>query len=190
MKSWCCLLLINWKLGTSSDMSEGNGAADDNSDGGNNEAMESSCAKNRKAVEGKLTFKVRSIGVELIEDVNITGEVGETHVDKKARYVRTMQEMNDSFNAFCAKCIGSKFEKVSITTLGFALKELMEELFELFETDAVKVILYHGNKPVFEDLVDRSSSSTPRAQVAMWMPWRSTMPSSTIWRAKRTRTSI
>ena len=135
---------------------EGNGAADDNSDGGNNEAMESTCAKNRKAVEDKLTFKVRSIGVELIEDVNITGEVGETHVDKKARYVRTMQELSDSFNAFCAKCVGSKFEKVSITTLGFALKELMEEIFELFETDAVKVILYHGNKPVFEDLVDRA----------------------------------
>lgn len=125
---------------------------------GNDEATESACAKNRKAVEDKLTFKVQSIGVELIEDVNITGEVGETHVDKKARYVRTMQELNTSFNAFCAQRIGSKFEKVSIATLSFALKELMEELFELFETDAVKVILYHGNKPVFEDLVDRALS--------------------------------
>ncbi len=134
---------------------EGNGNADEESEG-SNEAMESPCAKNRRAVEDKLTFKVRSIGVELIEDVSITGEVGETHVDKKARYVRTMQELNNSFNAFCAQRIGSKFEKVSITTLGFALKELMEELFELFETDAVKVILYHGNKPVFEDLVDRA----------------------------------
>lgn len=92
----------------------------------------------------------------MIEDVSITGETGETHVDKKARYVRTMQELNNSFNAFCAKCIGSKFEKVSVTTLAFALKELMEDLFELFETDAVKVILYHGNKEVFVDLIDRA----------------------------------
>lgn len=92
----------------------------------------------------------------MIEDVSITGETGETHVDKKARYVRTMQELNNSFNAFCAKCIGSKFEKVSVTTLAFALKELMEDLFELFETDAVKVILYHGNKEVFADLIDRA----------------------------------
>lgn len=122
----------------------------------NYQGAENVCAKNRNIVKDKITFKVRSIGVDLIEDVNITGEVGETHVDKKARYVRTMQELNNSFNAFCAKCIGAKFEKVSVTTLAFDLKELMEEIFELFETDAVKVILYHKNKPVFEDLVDRA----------------------------------
>ena len=128
------------------------GNADDGSEGG----AENICAKNRKACQDKVTLKVRSIGIDLIEDVSITGETGETHVDKKARYVRTMQELNNSFNAFCAKCIGSKFEKVSITTLAFALKELMEDLFELFETDAVKVILYHGNKDVFADLIDRA----------------------------------
>lgn len=130
------------------------GNADDDDDGGN--SGESIYAKNRKACEDKITFRVRSIGVDLIEDVNITGEIGETHVDKKARYVRTMQELNNSYNAFCAKCIGSKFEKVSVTTLAFALKELMEDLFELFETDAVKVILYHSNRPVFANLIDRA----------------------------------
>lgn len=130
---------------------EGNTDEDDGGDSG-----ESIYAKNRKACEDKITFRVKSIGVDLIEDVNITGEIGETHVDKKARYVRTMQELNNSYNAFCAKCIGSKFEKVSVTTLAFALKELMEDLFELFETDAVKVILYHGNRPVFADLIDRA----------------------------------
>ena len=130
------------------------GNADDDDDGGN--SGESIYAKNRKACEDKITFRVRSIGVDLIEDVNITGEIGETHVDKKARYVRTMQELNNSYNAFCAKCIGSKFEKVSVTTLAFALKELMEDLFELFETDAVKVILYHSNRHVFADLIDRA----------------------------------
>ena len=121
-----------------------------------NEAAESVCAKNRKTVEDKIAFKVRSIGIDLIEDLSITGEVGEVRVEKKARYVRTMQELNNSFNAFCAQRIGQKFEKVSVTTLGFALKELMEEFFELFETDAVKVILYHANRPVFADLIDRA----------------------------------
>ncbi len=128
------------------------GNADDDED----DAVESIYAKNRKACEDKITFRVRSIGVDLIEDVSITGEIGETRVDKKARYVRTMQELNNSYNAFCAKCIGSKFEKVSVTTLAFSLKELMEDLFELFETDAVKVILYHSNRPVFADLIDRA----------------------------------
>ena len=139
---------------------EGNFEDDDetsgNADSNNRSAGESIYAKNRKAVEDKITFKVRSIGITLVEDLSITGEVGEVHVEKKAKYVRTMQELNNAYNAFCAKRIGSKFEKVSVTTLGFALKEVMEDLFELFETDAVKVILYHGNQEVFIDLVDRA----------------------------------
>ena len=139
---------------------EGNFEDDDetsgNADSNNRSAGESIYAKNRKAVEDKITFKVRSIGITLVEDLSITGEVGEVHVEKKAKYVRTMQELNNAYNAFCAKRIGSKFEKVSVTTLGFALKEVMEDLFELFETDAVKVILYHGNQEVFIDLIDRA----------------------------------
>lgn len=124
---------------------------------GNDGAGESAYAKNRKAVADKITFKVQSIGIDLIEDLSITGsELGAVKVDKKARYVRTMQELNNSFNAFCAKRIGAKFEKVSVTTLGFALKEVMEDVFELFETDAVKVILYHANQPVFIDVIDRA----------------------------------
>ena len=58
--------------------------------GGNGDAAESIYAKNRKAVEDKITFKVHSIGIDLVEDLSITGEVGEVHVGKKARYVRTM----------------------------------------------------------------------------------------------------
>ena len=147
------LLVENRQLSLfTADQLEGN---DDDSDS-DNEAAESVCAKNRRVVEDKITFKVRSIGIDLIEDLSITGEVGEVRVEKKARYVRTMQELNNSFNAFCAQRIGQKFEKVSVTTLGFALKELMEDFFELFETDAVKVILYYANRPVFADLIDRA----------------------------------
>lgn len=120
------------------------------------ESLESNYAKNRKACEDKIAFNVNDIAIDVIEDVNISGEVGNVHVDKKARYVRTMRELYDSFNAFCAKCIGAKFEKVSITALSFALKELMSNLFELQEVDAVKVVLYKSNLPVFEDLIGRA----------------------------------
>ena len=34
--------------------------------------------------------------------------------------------------------------------------DLVEDLFQLFETDAVKAILYHTNKPVLIDLIDRA----------------------------------
>lgn len=113
-------------------------------------------SKNRRAVMNKIEFQVRSIGVDIIEDLNITGEVGQTLVANKAKYIRTMQELSATFNVFCARLIGSKFEKVSIPTLGMALKEAMEQLFGLFETDAVKVILYHKNRPRFEDIISRA----------------------------------
>ena len=113
-------------------------------------------SKNRRAVMNKIEFKVRSIGVDIIEDLNITGEVGQTLAANKAKYIRTMQELSATFNVFCARLIGSKFEKVSIPTLGMALKEAMEQLFGLFETDAVKVILYHKNRPRFEDIISRA----------------------------------
>lgn len=117
---------------------------------------ESQISKNRRAVMDKIEFKVQSIGVEIIEDLNITGEVGQTLAANKAKYIRTMQELNATFNVFCARLIGSQFEKVSIPTLGMALKEAMEQLFGLFETDAVKVILYHKNRPRFEDIISRA----------------------------------
>ena len=127
---------------------------------GNNEnetpGGESNFAKNRKACEDKIAFNVSDIAIDVIEDVNISGEVGNVHVDKKARYVRTTQELYDSFNAFCSSCIGAQFEKVSITTLAFVLKELMSNLFELQEFDAVKVVLCKSNLPVFEDLIDKA----------------------------------
>lgn len=112
--------------------------------------------KNRKAVEDKINFNVKSIGIEIVEDLSITGEVGQTMIRNKAKYVRTMQELNAAYMAFCAKMLGNGYEKVSIKTLAVALLEIMEDLFELFESEAIKVILYHGNRPKFADIIERA----------------------------------
>lgn len=37
-----------------------------------------------------------------------------------------------------------------------ALLEVMEDLFELFESDAIKVILYHANRPKFADIIEKA----------------------------------
>ena len=112
--------------------------------------------KNRQTVANRIVFNVSSISIDIIEDLNITGEVGASMRASKAKYVRTMLELNTTFLAFCAKLIGAKFEKVSVATLAGALKEVMQDLFEVFETDAVKVILYHKNRPCFEDIIRRA----------------------------------
>lgn len=120
------------------------------------EAHENQHAKNRRAVMGKIEFRVQSIGVEIIEDLHMTGEVGQAIAASKAKYIRTMQELDMAFNVFCSRLIGTQYEKVSVPTLGVALKEAMECLFGIFETEAVKVILYHKNRPRFEDIVRRA----------------------------------
>lgn len=113
--------------------------------------------KNREAMKDKIKFNVQSISIDIVEDLNITGEVGRTMIQNKAKYVRTMQELDATFMAFCAKMLAGTYEKVSIRTLAIDLKEAMEELFGLFESDAVKVILEkERNRPKFEDIIKRA----------------------------------
>ena len=37
-----------------------------------------------------------------------------------------------------------------------ALLEAMEDLFELFESDAIKVILYYANRPKIADIIEKA----------------------------------
>ena len=102
--------------------------------------------KNRQAVVDKINFNVASISIDIVEDLEITGEIGQTMIKNKAKYVRTMSELNIAFMAFCAQVLGGTYERVSVKTLAIALQEAMEELFELFESDAIKVILFRANR--------------------------------------------
>ena len=55
------------------------------------------------------------------------------------------------------------FEKAhSADVLAGYLLQAMDELFELFETDAMKVILYHANKPKFTDIVTKALANYER----------------------------
>ena len=120
------------------------------------EDREKQTYKNRKAVEDRINFNVRNIGIEIVEDLQITGEVGQTIICNKAKYVRTMQELDAVYMAFCAKMLGNEFEKVSIRTLAVALLEIMEDLFELDDSEAIKVILFHVNRPKFADVIEKA----------------------------------
>ena len=63
---------------------------------------------------------------------------------------------------FCRSLLGS-FEKAHSTdVLAGYLLQAMEELFELFETDAMKVILYYANKPKFTDIILKALANYER----------------------------
>lgn len=115
--------------------------------------------KNRQAVVDKINFNVASISIDIVEDLEITGEIGQTMIKNKAKYVRTMSELNIAFMAFCAQVLGGTYERVSVKTLAIALQEAMEELFELFESDAIKVILFRANRKKFIDIIQKALNS-------------------------------
>lgn len=117
------------------------------------EARENQQVVNRRTVGEKLKFAIQGIGIDIVDDQTITGEVGTVSVEKKVHYVRTTQELSKAFFAFCSKSMGARFEKVSIATLGYALKEVLYGIFGLEETDAIKMVLYHGNRPKIEAIV-------------------------------------
>ncbi len=117
----------------------------------------SSAFENRKKVADHIRFDVKSINIEIPSDMEFQNEVGIYEVEKKSKFARTTGELQRIYQEYCREQIGGKFEKVHSTgVLAGYLLEAMEELFELFELDAMKVILYHLNKPKFTDMVQKA----------------------------------
>jgi type III restriction enzyme len=117
-------------------------------------------AQNRKQVEQNehIKFDVLRLGVEVPENIFFQNEVGIIDIDKRERreFAKSAGEVRRIYIDYCRSLLGS-FEKAHSTdVLAGYLLQAMEELFELFETDAMKVILYHSNKPKFTDVVTKA----------------------------------
>lgn len=118
--------------------------------------IEPVCAKNRKAVENKINLDVKNVNVEIPTDVVFQNELGIIETGERKKFARSAGELHRIYIDFCRSQLG-KFEKAHSTDIlaGYLLAA-MEDLFELFETDAKKVILYHANKPKFIDIIQKS----------------------------------
>ena len=124
---------------------------------------ETIAAKNRKLVEGKIKFDVLRLGVEVPENIVFQNEVSIIDVNKnKHEFARSAGEVRRIYIDYCRSLLGS-FEKAHSTdVLAGYLLQAMEELFELFETDAMKVILYYANKPKFTDIIQKALANYER----------------------------
>ncbi len=118
--------------------------------------------RNREKVISQrgINFNVRNISTDIVRDLEMTGEVGSRIVESKATYVNNMNDLTAMYLAFCKRLLGNDYEQRSVKTLGGALKEVMEELFEVFEWDAMKIVLsndnVHHNRPKFERLLAKA----------------------------------
>ena len=118
--------------------------------------------RNRQAAISQrgINFNVRNVSTDIVKDLDMTGEVGTKIVESKATYINNVADLTAMYLAFCKRLLGNDYEQRSVKTLGGALKEAMEDLFEVFEYDAMKIILsndnVHHNRLKFERLIAKA----------------------------------
>lgn len=106
-----------------------------------------------KARKSGIQLDVARIFIEIPKDTQLTGDNGIVEVVSKARMARNAAELDALLTLFCRSHVGSFAKFDSTPVLRGALLEMMESYFGIFETEAPKVILYHGNRAFFEDLI-------------------------------------
>ncbi len=117
---------------------------------------------NRRAAEQNMNirFNVPYISVDIVKDLEITGEVGQRIVESKASYINSTDDLNAMFCAFCKRILGNDFEQRSVKSFVGIVKEVMNELFDLIEWDIIKIILTNSpkgrNRPKFENLFKKA----------------------------------
>lgn len=107
-----------------------------------------------------IKFNVNYVSTDIVKDLDMTGEVGTRIVKSKATYINNVADLTAMYLALCKRLLGNDYEQRSVKTLGGALKEVMEDLFETFEYDTMKIILsndnVHRNRPKFERLIAKA----------------------------------
>lgn len=120
-------------------------------------------AENRLKMKGKIIFDVKNINVEIPKDVKVEFELGIQNLENETfKYARTAGEIDRVFRNYCREQLGS-FEKAHSTdVLANYLLEILEELFEIFETEAKKIVLNPNNKPRFGEVIQRALNKYAR----------------------------
>jgi type III restriction enzyme len=113
--------------------------------------------RNRKRlVEHFVNLDVSTIEIVIPENVNLTGEVEVKLVTETARFAKTPDELNILFRQFCRGNVGSFAVVDSAPVLEMALKMFFEEYLAYNEFDAVKIMLFNNNQPLFIELIHKA----------------------------------
>lgn len=108
---------------------------------------------NRIAASKYINFNVKSISIDIPKDLPIQNELGVIEVGNKVKFARTESELKRVFDDFCLKQLTEWEKHQSLAMLENAIEEAMEALFDVFETDVKKVVLYHVNRPKFVEVI-------------------------------------
>lgn len=115
---------------------------------------ESKVTENRRIAQQRgIKLDVKNVNIDIPTDVFFQNDIGTVEVGEKFKYARTVGEVNRVYVDFCRSLLGSFERSHSTDVLANYLVEAIEELFEIFETEAKKVVLYHTNKKQFTDII-------------------------------------
>ena len=129
---------------------------------------------------------VSRILVAIPKDTPLTGDSGVVEITDKARLALNATELQNLFTMFCRKNVG-KFSKFDSTpVLKGAIESALEEYLNIFEGDVPKVVLYHQNRPRFEELI-RKALLRYEATLKRTAQTATTAYQETIWQVPATR---
>lgn len=103
-----------------------------------------------------VNMDVESIEIQIPENVKLTGEEQFQVANETAKFAKTPDQLARIFHDFC-KSLTNPYAPVDSTpVLEGALKYFFEDYFGLTEIDAIKIILYNLNQPIFIELVEKA----------------------------------
>lgn len=121
--------------------------------------------ENRRRVQNSIRLDVKTINIEIPKDVHFQNEV-QTLTVNRAKFARTKGEIDGVFIAYIDGK-GGQFERKGRTDkIASFLTELIADFFGINENDAKKVVLYHGNRPKFDRLLETALEKYARQRQA------------------------
>lgn len=121
-------------------------------------ALSGELAKNREAAtkNRSINFAVTRVPVEIPDNVYVEPiDVGIIDIDStnRIKYARTQGELQLIFDDFCLSLLGGYEKAHSFGVLKNNIIEMIEHLFDIFETDAYRIILARQNQDKFREVI-------------------------------------
>lgn len=116
----------------------------------------------RKAAQHGIQTDVSRILVKIPKDLTLTGAEQTVVIDERASFARTQSELLAVFNQFCRKNVGGYEPGQSAEMIRSAIYEFFEEYLGFDQNEAIKIVLYHTNKPKFEAYIKDAENNYAR----------------------------
>lgn len=99
---------------------------------------------------------INTIEIVIPENVILTGEEQTKLVTETARFAKTPSELARLFKDFCRALTAPYAAVDSTPVLEGGMKYFFEDYFGIIEYDAIKIMLYDQNQPIFIELIEKA----------------------------------